>query len=46
MFYALIIFIGSHVYTIDNALTLPDCQRAISISSDSEIMQCVEDQEV
>jgi hypothetical protein len=46
LFYALIIFIGTHVYTIDNGLTLADCQRAIAVSSDGEIMKCVEDQEV
>ena len=46
MFYALIIFIGTHVYTIDNGMTLADCQRAISVSSDDDIMECVRDQEV
>ena len=46
MFYALIIFIGAHGFTIANGLTLADCQRAISISSDGDIMRCVKDQEV
>ena len=46
MFYALIIFIGTHGFTIGNGLTLADCQRAISISSDGDIMRCVMDQEV
>ena len=43
LFDALIIFIGTHVCTIDNDLTLADCQRALSGSSDGEIMKCVED---
>jgi hypothetical protein len=46
LFYALVIFIGTHVYTIDNDLSWTDCQRAVSVSSDSELMKCVEDQEV
>jgi hypothetical protein len=44
MLYALIIFIGVHTYTIDNGLTWADCQRAISVSSDGDIMKCVRDQ--
>ena len=46
MFYALIIFIGTHVYTIDHSLTWDDCQRAMSASVDAEIMTCVRDQEI
>jgi hypothetical protein len=46
LFYALIIFIGTHVYTIDNDLTWADCQRAIAVSIDGDIMECVENQEV
>ena len=42
MFYALIIFIGAHGFTIGNGLTLADCQRAISISSDGDIMSVME----
>jgi hypothetical protein len=44
--YALIIFLGTHVYTIDSGLTWANCQRAIAVSSDGEIMKCVQDQEV
>ena len=46
MFYALIILIGTHIYTIDHQLTWADCQRAISVSADDDIMQCVRDQEI
>jgi hypothetical protein len=46
MFYALIIFIGAHVYTLDHQLTWTACQRAISVSVDDDIMQCVRDQEI
>lgn len=44
MLYALIIFIDVHVYTIDSGLTWADCQRAISVSSDGDIIKCVRDQ--
>jgi predicted nucleic acid-binding protein len=46
LFYALIIFIGAHVYTIDKDLTWDQCQRAVSVSVDAEVMECVRDQEV
>jgi hypothetical protein len=46
LFYELVIFIGAHVYTIDNGLTWADCQRAIAVSSDGDIMECVQDQEI
>jgi hypothetical protein len=46
MLYALIIFIGTHGFTISSGMTLADCQRAISISSDGDIMRCVMEQEV
>jgi hypothetical protein len=46
MLYALIILIGTHGFTIGSGMTLADCQRAISISSDGDIMRCVMEQEV
>ena len=46
MFYALVIFIGTHVYTIDHNLTQDYCQRAMSVSVDAKIMKCVRDQEI
>jgi hypothetical protein len=46
LFYALVIFIGAHSFTIGNDMSLTACQRAISISSDANIMRCVRDQEV
>jgi hypothetical protein len=46
LFYALIIFIGTHAYTIDNDLTWADCQRAISVSIDGDIMECVKTLEI
>jgi hypothetical protein len=46
MLYALIIVIGTHVFTIGTGLTWADCQRAISLSSDGDIMRCVTDQKV
>jgi hypothetical protein len=46
LLYALIIFIGTHGFTIGSGMTLADCQRAISISSDGDLMRCVMEQEV
>jgi hypothetical protein len=46
LFYALVIFIGTNVYTIDDDLSWADCQRAISVSIDGDIMECVKTQKV
>jgi hypothetical protein len=46
LLYALIIFISAQGFTIGHDMTLADCQRAISISSDGDIMRCVIEQEV
>lgn len=46
LFYALVIFIGAHVYTIDKDLTWEQCQHAVSVSVDADAMECVRDQEI
>lgn len=46
LLYALVIFIGAHVYTIDKDLTWEQCQYAVSVSVDSDTMECVRDQEI